>query len=221
MSTVKDVMTTAVAAVPETAGYKDILTPMRSRHVSAVPVLDSAGQVTGVVSEADLLRKLAAPALPAGTIRLAWRLRERSKATALTAAELMTTPAVTIRPDAPVASAARLMQTSRVKRLPVVDTDGKLAGIVSRADVLSVFERNDGKIRKEVIEEVIAGQFQLDPHAFDVTVTSGIVTISGSLNRRTVALNLLGAIRHVEGVVGVRDRLAYPRDELSGTTAII
>lgn len=219
MATVKDVMTTAVAAVPETAGYKDILTLMRSRHISAVPVLDSEGRVTGVVSEADLLHKLTDPALPTGTIRLAWRLRERTKATALTAAELMTTPAVTISPDARVASAARLMETSRVKRLPVVDQDGKLAGIVSRVDVLSVFERNDGKIRNEVTGEVIARQFQLDPHAFDITVTSGVVTISGLVNRRAVALNLLGAIRHVEGVVGVRDRLAYPPEDLSGTTA--
>ena len=211
-TTVQDVMTARVVSVPESAGYKDIVTLLRRHRVSAVPVVDSAGRVTGVVSEADLLAKQTAPALPAGAVRMAWRLRERSKASAVTAAELMTSPAVTVLPDADVAKAARLMRDRQVKRLPVVDADGRLAGIVSRMDVLSVYERPDAQIRGEVATGVIAGRFLLDPPDFEVTVRSGIVTITGQAETRAVALGLLGAVRDVEGVVAVRDRLSYPPD---------
>lgn len=211
-TTVQDVMTARVVSVPESAGYKDIVTLLRGNRVSAVPVVDQAGRVTGVVSEADLLVKQTAPALPAGAVRMAWRLRERSKASAVTAAELMTTPAVTVAPDVDVAKAARLMRDRQVKRLPVVDADGHLAGIVSRMDVLSVYERPDGQIRSEVATGVIAGRFRLDPPGFEVAVRSGIVTIAGQAESRAVALSLLGAVRDVEGVVAVRDRLSYPPD---------
>jgi len=101
------------------------------------------------------------------------------------------------------------MRDRNVKRLPVTDADGRLAGIVSRADVLSVYERPDDQIRDE-ITAAIAGRFQLDPLDFDVTVKSGMVTIAGRAQSGAVALALLGAIRNVEGTVAVRDRLSYP-----------
>lgn len=208
-TTVADVMTTSVIALPQDADYRQIVTALRQHRVSAVPVLDGARHVVGVVSEADLLPKLTAEPLPTGTIRLAWRLSEPAAA-AVTAAELMTEPAITIAPDATVADAARLMQARQVKRLPVVDRNGKLAGIISRADVLSVFDRPDEQIRDEVVNAVIAGQFALDPGTFTVTVRSGIVTVTGPVDRRAVALALLGKIRFLEGVVAVRDRLTYP-----------
>ena len=211
-TTVQEVMTARVVSVPESAGYKDIVTLLRRHRVSAVPVVDSAGRVTGVVSEGDLLAKQTAPALPTGAVRMAWRLRERSKASAVTAAELMTSPAVTVTPGADVATAARLLRDRRVKRLPVVGPDGRLAGIVSRMDVLSVYERPDGQIRAEIATGVIAGRLQLDPPEFEITVKSGIVTITGRVDSGAVALSLLGAVRDVEGVVAVRDRLSYPAD---------
>jgi CBS-domain-containing membrane protein len=117
---------------------------------------------------------------------------------------------VTIGPAAAVREAAQLMQSRRVKRLPVTGEDGRLAGIISRTDVLSVFERPDEQIRDELVKSVIAGELALDPAAFGVTVKSGIVTITGSAGRRGVALSLLAAARHIEGVVAVRDRLTYP-----------
>ncbi len=207
---VHDVMTTRVVVVLESAEYKEIVTLLRRHRVSAVPVIDPGGKVTGVVSEADLLLKQTAPAMPSGAVRLAWRLTSKSKASAVTAAELMTSPAVTIGPDASVGQAARLMQDRHIKRLPVVDTGGRLVGIVSRVDVLSVYERPDDEIHHEITAGVIAGRFLLDPRAFEVTVKSGIVTMSGQAVSRIVALNLLGAVHHVEGVVAVRDRLSYP-----------
>src|SRR5262249_12234739 len=104
-TTVKDGMTTSGGAVREGRNFQGIVTVMRSRRVSAFPVLDAADRVIGVVSEADLLAKEAAPELPQGLIRRAWRMTERSKAAGVTAAEVMTKPAVTIGEDAPVAEA--------------------------------------------------------------------------------------------------------------------
>lgn len=209
-TTVKDVMTDTVVAVREDAGFKEMVAVMRSRRISAFPVIDASGRVLGVVSEADLLLKETTPAQPQGAIRPAWRLRDRAKAVGVTAAEVMTQPAVTICEDAPVAEAARLMQSRKVKRLPVVDANDRLRGIITRTDVLSVFERPDHEIWDEVIKDVIAGEFGLDPALFVVKVRSGVVTITGPVDRRADALSLLAAIRHLEGVIGVRDRLSYP-----------
>ena len=152
-SAVQDVMTTDVVAIGESARCKDILTGMRQRRVSACPVLDVAGRVIGVVSEADLLVKEVGPEPftgPGRSLRASGRRGERAKAAGVTAAELMSTPPVMISPDASVAEAAKLMYERGVKRLPVVDSDGQLAGIVSRIDLLSVFTRPDGQIRDDV-----------------------------------------------------------------------
>jgi CBS domain-containing protein len=215
-SSVKDVMTRNVVAVRETARYKDIVTVMRRRRVSAFPVLDAAGRVSGVVSEADLLLKEIGPEPFSGPVRsvlATGRRGERAKAAAVTAAELMSKPAVTISPEASVAEAARLMYTRRVKRLPVVDETDRLVGIVSRVDLLSVYSRPDDQIRDEVLKSVIAGEFALDPSAFDVRVTSGIVTVTGEVERHNVAIHLIETIQHVEGVVDVRDRVGYPPED--------
>jgi CBS-domain-containing membrane protein len=107
-----------------------------------------------------------------------------------------------------------------VKRLPVVEDDGRLVGIVSRVDVLSVFERPDEQIRDDVIKKVIAGEFALSPLAFEVTVRTGIVTITGEVERRAIAPDLIDAIRHTEGVVDVRDRISYPRESPSPGRAV-
>jgi len=203
---VADIMTTRVVAVREAATFKEMVAALRSDRVSAFPVLDGIDRVIGVVSEADLLAKEASTALG----RQAWRPRERAKAVGVTAAELMTSPAVTIAEDATAAQAAALMRSRRVKRLPVVDHNGRLRGIVSRSDVLAVFERPDREICDEAIKGVLAGDFGLDPEMFVITVRSGVLTVTGSVDRRADALGLLNAIRHVEGVVAVRDRLSYP-----------
>jgi len=213
-STVKDVMTTSVVAVGETASYKDIIIAMIGRRVSACPVLDVTGRVIGVVSEADLLLKELGPEHfdgPGASLRSSGRRGERAKADGATAAELMTTPPVTISPAASLAEAARLMHERGVKRLPIVDADGRLAGIVSRLDVLSVFTRPDDQIRDDVLQ-VIAGRSALNPVGFGVTVASGVVTVAGQSGSRSAVLQLTGAIRHVEGVVGVRDRVRYPAE---------
>jgi CBS domain-containing protein len=209
-SRVKDVMTKDVVSVRETAGYKDIVAVMRELRISAFPVLDEEDHLVGLVSEADLLLKEVGQGALGGYLISTGRRGERAKAAGLTAAELMSRPAVTIGPEDSVAGAARLMHDRHVKRLPVVDDEGRVVGIVSRVDVLSVFDRPDDEIRDEVAKDIILGSFALDADEINVTVRSGVLTVSGQLESRAVAHDLIDALKHAEGVVGVRSRLRYP-----------
>ena len=101
------------------------------------------------------------------------------------------------------------MYSHKVKRLPVIDASGHLVGIISRADVLAVFDRTDEDIRREITDEVILNEFLVDPKAFDVTVSGGIVTLTGVPETNEVGHEIVQRIRHVQGVVAVRDRLSY------------
>jgi CBS domain-containing protein len=208
-ATVKDVMSTHVFAVRENATFKDIAARLREQRVSAFPVLDRENKVIGVVSEADLLTKEALDSEPPGEFHGMTHHREQAKAVALTAADLMTKPAVTVSPDEPVAHAARLMYSRRVKRLPVTSEDGKLIGIVTRSDVLSVYSRPDADIYEEITQDLIPDTFLCDPASFTVTVKDGIVTIEGDPETTAAGRDITEAARHVEGVVAVRDRLTY------------
>jgi CBS domain-containing protein len=210
-STVKDVMSTHVIAVRQGAPYKDMAAMLHEQRVSAFPVLDDDNKVIGVVSEADLLAKAAFDEAEHKALDGMLRRREHARANALTASELMTKPAVTIGPDVPVVEAARLMHSRRVKRLPVTRDDGTLIGIVTRADVLSVYSRPDVDIRREITQDLIVGQLLCDPDQFTVTVKDGIVTIEGTPETGHVGRDIIDGARHVEGVVAVRDRLSYPQ----------
>ncbi len=209
-STVKDVMSTHVIAVRQRAGYKEMAAMLRDQRVSAFPVIDDDNKVIGVVSETDLLAKEALEGTVPGTLQSLARQHVRSQVNGVTAAELMTKPAVTIGPDKPVTDAARLMFNMRVKRLPVVSDDGTLIGIVTRSDVLSVYSRPDAEIQREITADLILGKFLCDPAKFTVTVKDGIVTIEGTPETPVVGHDLINDTRHVEGVVAVRDRLSYP-----------
>jgi len=205
-TTVADVMTTKVIAVTRNADFKEIASVLREFRVSACPVVNGSGQVIGVVSEADLLYKAADCDMPAGLIRLRWKLGEESKITAITAGQLMSSPAVTIRAEAPVQIAARVMRDRRLKRLPVVGAHGELIGIVSRVDLLAMYERPDADVLAEV-HAVAAAEFGVRPADLDFTVSCGVVTLAGAVASQRTALELAARLRHVEGVVAVRDRL--------------
>jgi CBS domain-containing protein len=207
MTTVNDIMTRRVVALREDAEYKEIVAAMRHYRVSACPVIDEKNRVLGVVSAADLLHKQADPERPWGLRRLS----EPTKATALTASQLMTAPAIVIDPSAPLTVAARFMQDNQIKRLPVATPVGHLVGIISRTDLLSVFERPDADIWDDIIKIMVGEEFTLNAASFDITVQSGVVTLCGQIDRRETALSLLARVRHAEGVVGVRDRLSYPK----------
>jgi CBS domain-containing protein len=161
MKTVKDVMSTLPVWVSETASFREIAARLRECRVSAFPVLDAHGKVIGVVSEADLLAKEAVLGEPGGIAGVLAGLMHRAaqaKAAGVTAADLMTSPAVTIGPGDTVEHAARLMYDRKVKRLPVVDQGGRLVGIISRTDILAVFDRTDAEIREEIMTRVSAGR---------------------------------------------------------------
>jgi CBS domain-containing protein len=209
-STVKDVMSTHIFAVRKGAPYKEMAAMLADQRVSAFPVIDDDNKVVGVVSESDLLPKEAFEGTVPRTLDSLTHQRLRTQVNALTAADLMTSPAVTISPDKPVAQAARLMFNSKVKRLPVVSDDGKLIGIVSRADVLSVYQVPDAEIQRRITQDLILGAFACVPLRFTVTVKEGIVSIAGQPETCQVGLDIIRAIRHMEGVVFVRDRLSYP-----------
>jgi CBS domain-containing protein len=213
-STVKDVMSTHVIAVRPGAGYKEMAAMLHEQRVSAFPVIDDDNKVIGVVSEADLLTKEALEGTVPRTLQSLMRQHVRTQVNAFTAADLMTKPPVTIGPDEPVTHAARLMYDQRVKRLPVTSADGTLLGIVSRSDVLSVYNRPDAEILHQVTQDLILGTFLCDPDQFTVTVNDGIVTIDGAPESTMIGLDIVDAVRHMEGVVAVRDRLSYPPNTL-------
>lgn len=209
---VRDIMTTRVVTVRPAAPYREMATMFRQHRVSGFPVVGDDGKVIGVVSETDLLAvEAAGPESGAHPPPRGWHPhRKQLTVSEATAGDLMTHPAVTIGPDELVRDAARIMHSLRLERLPVVGHDGRLAGIVSRSDVLSVFSRTDEEIRREVTEDVIADGFFTDPARFTVTVHNGIVTLEGAPGSAVLAAGIVGQVRHLEGVVAVRDRFTYP-----------
>ena len=206
---VKDVMTTRVIWVRKDATFREMATALREYRVSAFPVVDDDRKVIGVVSEADMLNKEALLDEP-GVISGILHRRDQAKARGITAGDLMTTAVVAVRPEDTVEHAAKLMYDRRVKRLPVTDESGHLVGIISRADVLSVFDRSDEYIRKDIADAILLHEFLIDPRQFRVTVESGVVTMEGTPETAALGHALIRKARHVPGVVAVRDRLSYP-----------
>jgi CBS domain-containing protein len=210
-------MTTGVVSVRAGTAYREMTAMFRKHRISGLPVVDDDGKVIGVVSETDLLAVEAAQPDPgAHPAPRGWPPHHKQ----LTVGEaiagvLMTHPAVTIGPDEMVRIAARLMLSLKLQRLPVVDRDGHLVGIISRSDALSVFHRTDEEISREVTQDVIADGFFTDPARFTVTVHDGMVTLEGAPGSAVLGASIVDQVRDLEGVVAVRDRFTYP--DLSGS----
>lgn len=212
---VADVMTTDVVTVGLDAGYKEIVALMSERGVTAMPVVDGTGHVQGIVTETDLLRKIEysedgnfVPLFERRGHRQA-----RHKAEAVTAAELMTAPAVTIGPDAKLVTVAQLMSRKGLRRLPVTDESGALAGIVSRGDLISVYARPDEQITADVRDQVLRRAMSIEPDSMQVQVTDGVVDIAGQLERRSLVPLTIELVRAVDGVVDVQPHLTYRTDD--------
>ncbi|MFE5917661.1 CBS domain-containing protein [Streptomyces sp. NPDC056468] len=200
---VSDVMTRTVAAVDRKATFKEIVQLMQDWKVSALPVLEGEGRVVGVVSEADLLPKEEFRDSDPDRYTQLRRLSDLAKAGAITAEELMTSPALTTRPDATLAQAARTMAHAKVKRLPVVNELGMQEGIVSRADLLKVFLRSDDEIAEEARRELVAYLFRMPGSAIRVEVHDGVVRIAGHVRDTSLIPVAARLVRAVEGVVDV------------------
>jgi CBS domain-containing protein len=216
--TVAAVMTPAaqVVSVHGGTGYKEIARLLAEHRISAVPVLDATSHVVGIVSEADLLAKESL--LEDGQDRLplfmgAGTRATRTKAAARSAIGLMTSPVVTIGPDEDVVQAARLLQSHRIKRLPVTDPQGRLLGIVSRRDILRLFSRQDQDIRHEVREDILLKMLWVDPESVEVTVVDGIVHLHGEVANRSLAELIGSVVRRTDGVVDVVSNLTFGFDD--------
>ncbi|KOG87452.1 CBS domain-containing protein [Streptomyces varsoviensis] len=201
LHTVSDVMTHTVVAVGQDAPFKTIVQTMEQWKVSALPVLEGAGRVVGVVSEADLLPKEEFRGSDPSLFEHRRRLEDLAKAGALTARELMTAPAICVPTDATLPQAARIMAVRRVKHLPVTDAEGLLQGMVSRGDLLKVFLRTDADIAEETRRVVIDRVFP--EQNVDVTVKDGVVTLAGHIRSTSFVPVAARLCRAVEGVVDV------------------
>jgi CBS domain-containing protein len=201
---VENVMTTDVAAVNEKASFHTVAELLISRGVSGVPVLDDDNREFKERYYGDGYRPPLRARIrhTAGSEGSGYR-----KSHGETAGALMTSPAHVTTPGASVVSAARLMDRYGVKRLPVVDADGRLAGIVSRRDLIKVFLRLDEEIEREV-REALHGKA-------DVAVADAVVTLSGTYAERSQAVTAVRLAENIDGVVAVHDELGWKHDDIA------
>jgi CBS domain-containing protein len=204
---VEDVMTKKVVTVGPDTDFKTCVNLLRTHRISAMPVVDG-DFVLGIVSEFDLLLKEEGRDPSA---HLKWR--QRGQAEARTAGDVMAHPALCIGAGASITDAARLMHKRTVKRLPVVDAQGRLVGIVSRHDLLRSFLLSDESIRREVAEDLLARALWIDQHAVAVEVRDGVVALTGELETKSLADLVTRLVGSIDGVVGVDNGLAFRLDD--------
>lgn len=227
----RDLMTTDVVAVPPAMPATSVARLLAERRISAAPVMDLDGRLLGIVTESDLLRRLAgAETKPAGWLRAFFRDPDRqaaryAKTHGTEARDVMTGDVVTVEPDATAEHCARLMEEHGIKRLPVVE-GGRLAGIVSRADLLRAVletparigdegQARDARIRAALQKEMRAQPWAAGAYTF-ADVQDGVVTFHGFVRSEEVrrALRVLAA--RIEGVERVEDRLQHSPLPLPG-----
>jgi CBS domain-containing protein len=205
--TVGDVMTKEVVTVGSKTDFKTCVGLLRVHRISAMPVVDG-DFVLGIVSEFDLLLKEERRDASTHLKR-----RQSNQAKARTAGDVMTHPALCIALGASITDAARLMHKRAVKRLPVVDAQGRLVGVVSRHDLLKSFLRSDESIRWEVAEDLLAKALWIDRQAVAVHVQDGVVALTGELETKSLADLVTRLVGSVDGVVGVDSRLTFRLDD--------
>ncbi|WP_225812213.1 CBS domain-containing protein [Streptomyces spinosus] len=205
---VRDVMDVPAASLREDMPYRDIARALAREHAGALPVVDAEDHVVGIVSESDLLAKVAFEASGHRPGRVG-RLRERrvhGKVRGDLAADLMTSPAITVLPGATVAEAAWLAALSRLKRMPVTDRDGRLVGVVRREALLQSLIRDDAGIRTEVEATVAACCPPDDREDVEVAVHDGIVELTGRMPSAALA-RLVAEVEEITDVVEVKNLL--------------
>ena len=213
---VEDLMTKDVVTVGVDASLKEVATILAESGISGVPVTSEEGSVLGVVSEADIVRKEKGPDPRPGGV-LGWLLVEppdlQRKLAARTAGQAMSSPAVTIEPGRSVQQAAMLMTENGINRLPVVDEEQKLLGIVTRHDLVRAFVRSDAEILREIEQDVILHTLWISSERVTVTISRGEVTLSGQVDTKLDAELLEQFVGHVPGVVAVTSKLRWENVE--------
>lgn len=218
MMTVREAMTTSVVAVRPATPLKDVARLLVEHRISGLPVVDDDGAVLGVVSEADfLMKEQGAEAVPHRPLARIFgesqaSRSQQAKVDALTAGEAMTAPAVTIEPGRRIIEAAAIMTTRRLNRLPVVE-NGRLVGIVTRADLVRAYVSSDEELVRTIREEVLLRTLWLDPVPFDVRVVDGVAAIRGRVERRSTAEMIERAVALVPGIVDVNAAIEWSLDD--------
>jgi CBS domain-containing protein len=200
-------MTKDAVVVGPDEDFKSCVKLMNLHEVSALPVVDRAGKALGVLSESDLLARERERGAKRPLLGIRWG--EDGAVAGRTAGEMMTAPAICIRPAASIPEAARLMHREVVKRLPVVDANGVVIGVVSRADLLKTFTRSDESIRRDIVDHVIKKALFIDPRTVHVDVTNGLVRLSGELESKSLCNLLVQMAERVEGTVAVDSTLTF------------
>jgi CBS domain-containing protein len=205
---VKDAMTSDVISVRPDTSLKDVAVILAENKIGGLPVVDDQGHVLGVISKADILAKERAET-PYHGLKAVFHRREademQSKIDARIAEEAMMAPAVTVQPSWSIASAAELMIERGVNRLPVTEAGGKLAGIITRHDLVREFARSDAELEQEIRDETLRGLSWTE--GLQLSVENGEVTLRGELESRYDAEALPSMIRRIPGVVGVDSEL--------------
>jgi CBS domain-containing protein len=209
-------MTSRVHVANAYTPFKVLVRLIEENRISALPIVDQHGMPIGVVSESDLLLKERRAELEskAGLLRMWRRRQEMDKAEGVVASDLMSSPAITVGLAATITEAARLMQQRNIRRLVVVDARGRIAGIVSRSDLLQVFLRTDEDLREEVESRIIPAVVPTDAATIQVAVESNVITLSGEVDRRSDAEVLTRLARDVDGVVDVVNMLTFRWDDI-------
>ncbi|MFK3728730.1 CBS domain-containing protein [Streptomyces sp. NPDC088090] len=214
--TVFEVMTHRVVTVSPGTPFKEIVRLLVEHDISAVPVVGEDRRLLGVVSEADLLRDTSElPDLEGRWAGVRLLSRERGLPEAETAADLMTSPAVSARPGWNLVETARTMDRKGAKRLPVIDETGRPVGIVSRTDLLRPFLRGDTAIREEIEHDVLGDTLCLAPDTLRVSVDDGVVTLTGRVEERADIPVIVRLCRSVDGVVALHQSIDYAYDNLA------
>ena len=208
------VMTVGVVTVTPDTRFKELARIMAEHDVSALPVLDPDGRPAGVVCEVDLLRKEEYQEDRAAKRAPRWRRwSQRARAKGRTAADVMTSPAITTTPEATVVEAARLLDQHRIKHLIVTSADGRVTGIVTPRDLLRVYLRSDDEIRGEIVSEILTGYLGTNPILVKVNVADGVVTLDGEVEHKSMIPIAIRMTHAVDGVVDVVDRLTFAIDD--------
>ncbi|HSP10629.1 MAG TPA: CBS domain-containing protein [Candidatus Dormibacteraeota bacterium] len=213
--TVADVMTARVHVAGPLTPFKLLVRLIQENRVSAIPIVDVNGFPMGIVSETDLLLKERRHELETepDLLHLRRRQRERAKADGLVASDLMTTPPITVSSTTGLTLAARMMQVRNVRRLIVVDDRGRIAGVVSRSDLLQVFLRTDEELRDEIVHRLIPALMLSPEQPVGVEVRYNVVTLTGEVDRRSDAEILARMTKALDGVVEVVSQLTYKWDD--------
>jgi len=198
---VVDLMTTDVIRVSPSTRIKEAARLMFRHRVSGLPVVDADGRLAGIITEADFLRMEVA------------RDEAEDPAPVETVGEVMSTGVVTIAPDAEITDAAKTMVIQDVKRLPVVDEDNKMLGIISRLDVVAVFTRPDEVIEDEIREDLLRRVLFVDPDDVVVDVDGGVVTFRGEIGTKNESRILEELSRRLDGVMRVDNQLVWRIDD--------